>query len=412
MKKTVASLLVGTFFLTGCAAGGGGASSINVGPAMSSSYSKLEKEDKKETVVQKTKLDIIIPAFDANLPKDPADYEKEGIWPELRRAEAVRFAYKMKLALEKTAAFGAVRVIPDKNATGDLYLLGKIDKSNGEEVDLDIEVYDIGGKKWLDKSFDYTVEADFYSNIRNKDKDAYAPIFAKIAKKLVEKLDHQKEKTLTQLQALTEVRFGANFSEENFGKYMAVKKGKVSLVAYPAEDDLMLQRIKSIRVRDQMFVDRMQSHYEQFNQQMDESYKIWQKQSFEEVQAESKASNEAIGKAFAGIGLIALGVLSAVAGSNSNNVGGYATGTTGAIVAGQAGVALLGESAKMNKEAQFHHEALSELGASVDAEMAPQVVEFEATSKSLTGSATEQFSQWRTFLKQMYEQEATPDVQL
>lgn len=424
IKKTTVVLLVCSFFLTGCSTtSGGGSKAISVGPATSSSYDKAtpeqvkstkDKSAKKEPKIapQKTKLDIIVPAFDPNLPEDPADYEKEGIWPELRRAEAVRFAYKMKLALEKTGAFGAVRVMPDQNATGDLYVMGKINTSNGEEVDIDLNVYDISGKKWFNESFTHKVKADFYSNIRNKDKEAYAPVFKEAAERLVEKLHYKNDKKLMQLQTLTDLRFATNFSEDNFSKYMKVKNGKASLIAYPAEDDRMFQRVKSIRIRDQLFVDRMQPHYEQFSQQMETSYKMWQKQSFTEVQAANKASREAMSKAAAGVGLIALGILSAISGARSNNVGNYTAGATGAVVAGQVGVGLLSESSKIRKEAQVHQDALNELGKSVDAEMAPQVVQFEETSKSLTGSAKEQFAQWRAFLKRMYEQEATPDVQL
>lgn len=424
IKKTTVVLLICSFFLTACSTtSGGGSKAISVGPATSSSYDKATPEQVKSTkeknakeepkiTPQKTKLDIIVPAFDPNLPEDPADYEKEGIWPELRRAEAVRFAYKMKLALEKTGAFGAVRVMPDQSATGDLYVMGKIKTSNGEEVAIDLNVYDISGKKWFKESFEHKVKADFYSNIRNKDKEAYAPVFKEAAERLVEKLRYKNDKRLMQLQTLTDLRFAANFSEENFSKYTKVKNGKASLIAYPAKDDRMFQRVKSIRIRDQMFVDRMQPHYEQFSQQMETSYKMWQKQSFTEVQAANKASSEAMGKAAAGVGLIALGILSAISGARSNNVGSYTAGTTGAVVAGQTGIGLLGESSKIRKEAQVHQDALNELGKSVDAEMAPQVVQFEETSKSLTGSAKEQFAQWRAFLKRMYEQEATPDVQL
>ena len=31
------------------------------------------------------RLDVIVPVFDPGLPEDPDDYEKEGVWPELRR---------------------------------------------------------------------------------------------------------------------------------------------------------------------------------------------------------------------------------------------------------------------------------------------------------------------------------------
>ena len=410
-RKAVSILVASTMFLTGCAVGTGGASNVKIGPQASSSYDKAPLEEEVQ-VIQKPKLDIIIPVFDPGLPEDPKDYKEEGIWPELRRAEASRFAYKMKLAIEETGAFGAVRVMPDTTATGDLYVVGEINESNGEEVDINIKVYDISGKQWFDKSFDHEVEEDFYSNIRNKGKDPYEPVFKQAAERLVEELNDFEDEDLTRLQSLTDLRFGANFSEEAFSPYMKVKGGKVSLLAYPDENDSMLKRVKAIRIRDQLFTDRMQPHYEQFSQKMDDSYALWQKQSFDELNAAREARNAAIAKAAAGVGLIALSVLAALAGARSNSYGGSVAGTTGAIVAGTAGVGMLGESSKMSEETKFHKDALDELGESIDGEMAPQVVQFEQTTTKLTGSAKEQFAKWRAFLKTLYEQEATPDVQL
>ena len=37
------------------------------------------------------KLSVIVPVMDPNLPANADDYEKKGIWPELRYAEANRF---------------------------------------------------------------------------------------------------------------------------------------------------------------------------------------------------------------------------------------------------------------------------------------------------------------------------------
>jgi len=410
VRKLMTITISCTFLLSGCATGGSGSSDFSVGPVLSSSYFK--SKIKEEPGVQKTKLDIIVPVFDPGLPKNPATYKKAGIWPELRRAEASRFAYKMKLALEKTEAFGAVRVMPDKTATGDLYVLGTINESNGENVDIDIKVYDISGKRWLSKSFEHEVATDFYSNIRNKGKDPYDPVFTKAAKRIVEELDYHAAKDLVRLQELTNLRFGANFSEETFGQYMQIKRGIASLISYPAENDLMLKRVKAIRVRDQLFTDQMQPHYEQFSQKMDDSYAIWQKQSFTELEAERQSNRETVKNALAGVALIGLSVLSAVAGGQSDSYGGYTAGTTGAVVGGMVGAQLLEKSFQTNKEAKFHRDALNELGQSIDGEMAPQVIEFEKTTLKLTGSAKEQFAQWRAFLKRIYDEEATPDVQL
>jgi len=44
----------------------------------------------------------------------------------------------------------------------------------------------------------------------------------------------------------------------------------------------------------------MQPHYEQFNQSMDDSYNVWQKQSFTELAAKDKANREMVGNALAG----------------------------------------------------------------------------------------------------------------
>ncbi len=406
----MAIIMICAFFLSACASGGAGSSGLSVGPATSSSY--LKSKAKEKQVAQKPKLDIIVPVFDPGLPRDSAKNEKKGIWPELRRAEAARFAYKMKLALEKTGAFGAVRVMPDKTATGDLYVLGRINESNGENVDIDIKVYDISGKRWLSKSFEHDVTKDFYSNIRNKGKDPYDPVFTKAANRIVEELDDHAARDLAKLQELTNLRFGANFSEQAFSQYMQTKRGVVSLISYPDENDLMLKRVEAIRIRDQLFTDQMQPHYEQFSQKMDDSYASWQKQSFTELEAERQSNRETVKNALVGVALIGLAVLSAVAGSQSDSYGGSAAGTTGAVIGGVVGAQFLDKSFQTSKEAKFHRDALSELGQSIDSEMAPQVVKFEKSTLKLTGSAKEQFAQWRAFLKKIYAEEATPDVQL
>jgi len=406
-KKSIAISIICAIFLSSCASAGGG---LSVGPSMSSSY--FQSKVKEAPGVQKPKLDIIVPVFNPGLPKDPDDYEKEGIWPELRRAEAARFAYKLKLALEKTGAFGAVRVMPDATATGELYVMGTIKESDGKTVAIDLKAYDISGKRWFNKSFEHDVKKSFYSNIRNKGKDPYDPVFKKAAEQLVKELDYHAASDLSKLQLLSNLRFGANFSEQAFTPYMQTKKGITTLISYPDANDSMLKRIQAIRIRDQLFTDRMQPHYEQFNQSMDDSYNVWQKQSFTELAAKDKANREMVGNALAGVALIGLAVLSAVAGSQSSSNGGYAAGSTGAAVGGMVGARLIEKSFQTSQEAKFHKQALAELGQSIDSEMAPQVVEFEKSTLKLTGSAKEQFAQWRKFLKKIYTQEATPDVQL
>lgn len=410
IRKRIALVTSFCFLLSSCLTTGTQMPSLDIGPLMSSSLFKWKVEE--EEGVTKPKLDVAIPVFDPGLPEDTSTYEDNNIWPEVRRAEANRFAHKLKIALDETEAFGAVRVVPDKRATSDLYVMGEINASDGEEIDIDIKVYDISGKLWFDKSFDHDVDDDFYKNIRNSGKDPYDPVFEEAAQRLVEELDYNAAADLKKLQSLTTLRFAANFSEEAFAEHLNIKNGKVTLASYPSDEDPMLKRVNAIRVRDQLFVDRMQPHYEQFSQKMETGYLAWQKASADELSAKRDAQLEAAGEAAAGVALIGLAVLAAVAGAQSDNPNGASMGAGAAVVGGMAGVAMLEKASKSHEEAKFHNDALKELGQSLEAEVAPQVVEFEEKTAELTGNAEEQFTQWRSFLKQIYAEEATPNVQL
>lgn len=407
--KTITAYLVSlSLVLSGCVTGGGAGSSVGVGPQLSSLFGKQDHSGDPD----RQKLDVIIPVFDPGLPEDETQYDEAGVWPELRRAEANRFAVKMKEALEATGAFGAVRVTPDRTATGDLYVIGRIVESNGEDVEIAIEVFDISGKNWMDDTFEHEVAPEFHKNIRNKGKDPYDPVFAEAAKDIVEELNDHDTAELGTIRQLADLRFGASFSEDAFIKHMRTEDGRVELVSMPADNDPMLRRTRAIRVRDQLFVDGLQAHYQSFSQEMDDSYSMWQEQSLLEVVAEREAQRKAAGEAVIGILLIGAAVLAAAAGARSDSPTGSSAGTAGAVVAGVGAAAMLSKSFQTSDEAKIHRDALNELGQSVDVEMAPQVVQFEEKTVKLTGDAKEQFGQWREFLKQVYAVERTPDTAL
>ncbi|MFW2366179.1 MAG: hypothetical protein ACN4GW_07160 [Desulforhopalus sp.] len=407
IKKAVTIFVIFAFLFSGCAKNNGPSSSV--GPRPSSSYADAETV---ESVVITPKLDVIIPVFNPGLPEDASDYDDENIWPELRRAEANRFAYKLKEKLELTGQFGAIRVTPDDTATGDLYILGKIEESNGEEVEIGVVAIDIKGRIWLDETFDFEVSETFHKDLRNEGMDPYDPLFEDVALAVVVELSKHSEKELEDLHYLSDLRFGANFSDKTFMQYMNVDAGQYTLISKPSDEDPMLRRVRAIRVRDQLFVDGLQDNYAEFSEQMDESYLMWQKQSLFEIQAKRAATRKAIGQAAGGVLLIGLAVLSAIAGGNSDSVGSSTAGTTGAILGGMAGTSLISSSFKTSAEAKVHRDSLNELGQSVDMELASQVIAFEKESVELTGDAREQYKQWRSFLQKIYMEEMTPDVQL
>jgi len=402
LKKIFTVIVIYSFLFSGCTRT---RTSSPVGPPPSSSIQSVSEPI--EAVPATTKLDVIIPVFDPGLPEDPADYDKNKIWPELRRAEANRFAFKLKEQLEATGEFGAVRVAPDSTATGDLYILGTIEQSNGQQVEIEIEAVDIAGKNWFVASFSHEVAAAFHRDLRNDGKDPYEPLFVQAAEEIVAALRKHAAQELAELHYLADIRFGAHFSENAFMPYMNSEKGQFTLVSKPSDDDPMLQRVRAIRVRDQLFVDNLQDNYAAFSKEMEESYLMWQEQSLLETEAERAARRKSVGQAVGGVLLVGLAVLSAVAGSRSHSTGGSAAGTTGAILGGVAGASMISGSFKTSEEAKIHREALGELGQSVDMALAPQVIAFEKESVELTGNAKEQFGQWRVFLQKIYAEEMT-----
>ena len=408
MRKTIAPILLAscTLLLAACASPGGGSAGgvPAVGPSLLSPAA--ENGDAREPW-QGTRLDVIVPVFDPGLPDDPDDYGKKGIWPELRRAEANRFAIDMKGALQDTGVFGAVWVSPDRAATGDLYVLGSIRKSNGEDVKIDVQVVDVAGKRWAAKSYSHRVREHFHRDPRNAGRNPYAPVFEEAARDVAELVRRKKSRDLETLRATSELRFAAAFSEEAFGGYLERSGSRFKLAGLPDGNDPMLARIRAIRVQDQLFMDRMQTHYEAFAGRMQSSYAVWQEQSLAEAKAAREASGKALGQTILGGVLVGLGAAAAI--SNDDNSIAKGLGSVAGIAAGSV---LLAEGFQTRSEAKVHREALAELGSSLDLELAPRVVAFEGRTVELTGDAREQYVQWRDFLRRIYAEEATLERQL
>ena len=411
----------------------GNIGNVPVGPSLSSNYGQSEEssENQVPAAIGSLQLEVAVPLFDPNLNSDQAENQFEpgvdsiadrfpgdpeyqnqnsdqNIWPELRRAESTRFALQMKSSLENTRAFSSVRVVPSLQYTADLYVNGKIIQSNGEDVKIEVTCYDISGRKWFTKSFSHRVDEKFHKTYRNKGKDSYEPVFEQAAKYIVKQLKKKDTDYLATLPPLKEVRFASSMSEESFRKFLASDGKRVTLTALPAFDDPMLQRIRVIRVRDQLFVDRMQSHYMQFNSKLEPSYLVWQERTLPEAKAAREAKSAGSVKTF--LGVLAIGAAIAGAASDDYDTSGATRAATAAALVG--GALAIQSGLQDNAESRVHLDALNELGESLDLELGPQVVEFENQTEELTGNASEQYEQWIAFLKKIYALEATPETQL
>ena len=354
------------------------------------------------------RLDVIVPVFNPGIPNDPDDYEKMGVWPELRRLEAIRFASLLKDELQETGNFGDVRVAPDTKVAGELYVSGEIIKSNGEDIEIGVTVTDISGQRWLNKKYKHRVKEYFWQDMRLSGKDPYQPVFRQAAIDVVKSLNKRPQTELTNLRNISEIIFAKQFVRNAFSEHIELEDKQVKLVSLPAVDDPMLVRTRAIRVTDKQFMDQMQTHYDDLVSKTDSSYVEWQKFSVSSAKAARNAKSEATGKAILGA-LLLIGA-AAAADAQDNN---YSAGTATAIAAATVGgIMILQDSFQKRAEGKFHLANLNELGQSLNFEVAPKIIEVENDTLTLRGGVMDQHRQWRNVLKQMYELESVPNVQL
>lgn len=85
------------------------------------------------------------------------------------------------------------------------------------------------------------------------------------------------------------------------------------------------------------------------------------------------------------------------AGSQDSNIG-RAMAPAMVIIGGQVFIS----GWNVSKEADMHKAAIEELSDSFGSEMQPVTMEFEGQQYELTGSAAEQFENWKKLLRQIY----------
>jgi len=359
-------------------------------------------------------FDVSIVVFNPGL-SDQKSYGEDGVWPELRRAESMYMAVQLRDILAKSQAYGAVRVTPDSYSSSDIYINATILKSNGEKVSIGVQATDSSGQNWISKKYSHTVKPIAFNNPRNKDAngdlqiDPYKEIYLKINSDILKYMNRRvKPGQADMINTITDIRFAQNFAPNAFSDILTkrtVNKAGASYSRYglngkPDALDPMMKRIKNIQLRDQMFIDTMQVHYDGFSSDMTSSYKVWQEQSFGEAVAARAASSAAFWQGVGAVIVVAATV--AAAGDCDSAACARNTGAVGGVVAGD----ILRKSFKNSAEAKVHRDALNEIAASIDGSLSPSVIEMEDTTVTLTGTVAEQSSQWRSILQNIYNAEA------
>jgi hypothetical protein len=338
-------------------------------------------------------LDVAVVVFDPGL----EDYdEDEQVYPEVRKAEARFMPMQLSEAMQDSGAWGAVRVVPNDSQITDLMVRGEILHSNGEELQLKITATDSRGVVWLEKKYTGSASRYAYQPATRNPYDPFQAVYHTIANDLLEQLEDLQPSDRSAVRTVTELRFARGFSPDAFDGYLQQKRNGIYAVKrLPAADDPMLVRVREIRERDHVYVDTLQGYYTNFDAQMMVPYQEWRKNSYyaavalQELKAES-TRNLIVG----GIAVLA-GIAAATTGDSSSS---RAAGQIAVLGGGY----LLKSGLEKRNEAQLHVAELEELGASLEAEVTPQVIELEDKTVMLSGNVEEQYAQWRELLADIY----------
>ena len=344
------------------------------------------------------RLDIGVLAVDSNIPADLEKIEKELIVPEVRRAESSYISYQLKNTLEFTGNWGAVRVTPESSKSIDLELQGKILKSDGEKLKVLMRVTDAKGKVWFERTYEDTASRFSYEKPKE---DPFQDLYNDIANDLLKTREGFSREQLLEIKTVANLNFASDLAPDAFAGYLdESNQSQVKIVQLPAETDSMMRRVERIKEQEYLLVDILDDYYSRFFREMKPSYDEWRHATYDEAIRLREVQRQAKTSLLTGIGLMAIGI---AAGSEGNS---WATdaAAAGAVV---GGIGAIKNGLQRRKEAEIHAESLRELSQSLGTEITPYVLDIEGRTIELTGTAQEQYAQWRKLLKKIYVQESS-----
>ena len=348
-------------------------------------------------IPQELLLDVGIPTLNDGLYLTD---ENDTVFPEVRFAEAIYFANQLAKVMEKSGAWGAIRVTPNDQVITDVYITGTILHSDGETLALSVVVKDTKGQKWFSKTYKKVVGQLAYDRkSRNNLGDPFQNLFIDVANDVLIYREKLTSKELMELRSLSELRFAKQFSSDAFAEYLSEnKKGVLNLERLPAEDDELLKRVQKIRQRDYLYIDTMQDYYDGFSQQMHFAYQEFRQSSYDSVVKSRQLNRQGNQRIVAGLGSILAGIYGRT--QADTRLASNASSATAAV-----GGFILKSGLELKQKSAEYDESIAEMGSSLEAEIAPQVIALEDRTVTLTGTVQAQYGQWQALMAKIYQQE-------
>ncbi len=354
-------------------------------------------------------LDVGVHILDPGVPKeveeDPELMDKRRIYPEIRQAEARYIAMQLRDTLEDTGHWGTARVVPSTVQYFDVTVDGRILESNGANLKLEVTAYDAMGRIWFaEREYEGRADTRAYKDGYNNGRDPFENVYVAIANDLLAARGTRPAAELANIRKVSEMRFAADFAPVAFSQYLEKNKrsGEYKVLRLPAEDDLLVQRINQIRERDYGMIDTVSENYAAFSERLEEPYTSWRRYTYDEITAEEKLKAQARNRMLMGAAAVAAAVFVPDS-CSSNDCARVADAARYGAMAG--GVAAVISGYRKREESKIHTESIKEISSSFQSEAAPLVVDVEGRTLRLTGTAEEQYAEWRRLLHELYREE-------
>ena len=155
-----------------------------------------------------------------------------------------------------------------------------------------------------------------------------------------------------------------------------------------------------IRERDYLYVDTMQDYYDAFSRDMHSPYQDFRRASYDSVVKSRQLRKRGNRQIIAGIAGIVGGIYGRL---TSGNWMAFDGSSAAAAIGGYT----LKRGLQSKQQAAEQTDRVAEMGSSLDAVIAPQVIALEDRSVTLSGTVQAQYGQWREMLHRIYQQEHT-----
>ncbi len=319
-------------------------------------------------------LDVSIETFAMNLPQDALTQQVEDVYPAVRQAESRYLPSFLKLILEESGSWGAVRLLPEPDSGAELQISANILSSNGTQLELALLAKDATGRIWADKIYTGNAVESVSLNQPLLGTDPFLYFYQSITNDLAEVASSLSIAQLNEIKSVALLQYGALLAPAVFNPYLSRDENNmISLARLPADNDPFLLRVKQIREHEYVFIDVVDEQYESFFVSIKPVYDLWRRYRREQIASEIDKINREMQQ------------------SNDLRRGSY--------------MSLL-ESYNNFRWARMQDQYLDEISEGFTNEVLPTDITLEDSLYHLSGTLEEQYQEWKIILKELYELEA------